>query len=189
MSQSSQDHTSGISGRYAFALFELIQEDYDLNELDKINDELSTIGSAISQSEEMLKIIQSPIYNAKEQFSAMKSVLEILNTSEILTNFVGVLCQNRRLFVLPDMIISFREILDNLKGKLTATVIASSELDKNQINEIKKLLADNYSQEINIDLEIDKKILGGLIVKIGSKMIDSSLLTRLKLMQSNMSEV
>ena len=79
--------------------------------------------------------------------------------------------------------------MDNLKGKLTATVIASSELDKNQINEIKKLLADNYSQEINIDLEIDEKILGGLIVKIGSKMIDSSLLTRLKLMQSNMSEV
>ena len=119
----------------------------------------------------------------------MKSVLEILNTSEILTNFVGVLCQNRRLFVLPDMIISFKELLNNLKGKMTATVIASSELDKNQINKIKKLLADNYSQEIDIDLEIDEKILGGLIVKIGSKMIDSSLLTRLKLMQSNMSEV
>ena len=111
MSQSSQDHTSGISGRYAFALFELIQEDYDLNELDKINDELSTIGSAISQSEEMSKIIQSPIYNAQEQFSAMKSVLEILNTSEILTNFVGVLCQNRRLFVLPDMILPIFVIL------------------------------------------------------------------------------
>ena len=72
---------------------------------------------------------------------------------------------------------------------MTATVIASSELDKNQLNKIKKLLADNYSQEIDIDLEIDEKILGGLIVKIGSKMIDSSLLTRLKLMQSNMSEV
>ena len=83
MSQSSQDHTSGVSGRYAFARFELIQEDYDLNELDKINDELSTIGSAISQSEEMSKIIQSPIYNAQEQFSAMQSVLEILNTSEL----------------------------------------------------------------------------------------------------------
>ena len=82
-----------------------------------------------------------------------------------------------------------KEYLDNLKGKMTATVIASSELDKNQINKIKKLLADNYSQEIDIDLEIDEKILGGLIVKIGSKMIDSSLLTRLKLMQSNMSEV
>jgi F-type H+-transporting ATPase subunit delta len=72
---------------------------------------------------------------------------------------------------------------------MTATVIASSELDKNQMNNIKKVLADNYSQEIDIDLEIDEKILGGLIVKIGSKMIDSSLLTRLKLMQSNMSEV
>ena len=189
MSQSIQDHTSGISGRYAFALFELIQEDYDLNELDKINDELSTIGSAISQSEEMSKIIQSPIYNAQEQFSAMQSVLEIFNTSELLTNFIGVLCQNRRLFVLPDMIISFKELLNNLKGKMTATVIASSELDKNQMNNIKKVLADNYSQEIDIDLEIDEKILGGLIVKIGSKMIDSSLLTRLKLMQSNMSEV
>ena len=187
--RSSQDHTSGISGRYAFALFELIQEDYDLNELDKINDELSTIGSAISQSEEMSKIIQSPIYNAQEQFSAMQSVLEILNTSELLTNFIGVLCQNRRLFVLPDMIISFKELLNNLKGKMIATVIASSELDKSQMNNIKKVLADNYSQEIDIDLEIDEKILGGLIVKIGSKMIDSSLLTRLKLMQSNMSEV
>ena len=119
----------------------------------------------------------------------MQSVLEILNTSEIVTNFIGVLCLNRRLFVLPDMIISFKELLNNLKGKMTATVIASSELDKNQINKIKKVLADNYSQEIDIDLEIDEKILGGLIVKIGSKMIDSSLLTRLKLMQSNMSEV
>ena len=79
--------------------------------------------------------------------------------------------------------------MNNLKGKMIATVIASSELDKSQMNNIKKVLADNYSQEIDIDLEIDEKILGGLIVKIGSKMIDSSLLTRLKLMQSNMSEV
>ena len=189
MSQSSQDHTSGISGRYAFALFELIQEEHDLNEIEKINNELSVIGNAISQSEEMLKIIQSPIYNAQEQFSAMKSVLELLNTSDTLTNFVGVLCQNRRLFVLPDVIISFRELLNNLKGKMTATIVVSSELNENQISKIKKVLADNYSQEVDVDLEIDKKILGGLIVKIGSKMIDSSLLTRLKLMQSNMSEV
>ena len=80
MSQSSQDHTSGISGRYAFALFELIQEDYDLNELDKINDELSTIGSAISQSEEMSKIIQSPIYNAQGPFSPMQSALKLIKS-------------------------------------------------------------------------------------------------------------
>ena len=72
---------------------------------------------------------------------------------------------------------------------MTATVVVSSELNENQINKIKKVLADNYSQEVDVDLEIDEKILGGLIVKIGSKMIDSSLLTRLKLMQSNMSEV
>ena len=72
---------------------------------------------------------------------------------------------------------------------MTSTVVVSSELNENQINKIKKVLADNYSQEVDVDLEIDEKILGGLIVKIGSKMIDSSLLTRLKLMQSNMSEV
>ena len=64
-----------------------------------------------------------------------------------------------------------------------------NQINENQINKIKKVLADNYSQEVDVDLEIDEKILGGLIVKIGSKMIDSSLLTRLKLMQSNMSEV
>ena len=94
MSQSNQDHTTGISGRYAFALFELIQEENGSKELDKINNELSVIGDAISQSEEMLKIIRSPIYNAEEQFSAMKAVLDILNISYVLSNFIGVLCYN-----------------------------------------------------------------------------------------------
>ena len=79
MSQASQDQTSGISGRYSLALFELIQEEYDSSELDKINNELTIIGNTISHSEEMLKIIQSPIYNAEEQFTAMKAVLKILN--------------------------------------------------------------------------------------------------------------
>ncbi len=189
MSQSNQDHTTGISGRYAFALFELIQEENDSKELDKINNELSIIGDAISQSEEMLKIIRSPIYNAEEQFSAMKAVLEILNISDVLSNFIGVLCYNRRLFVLPDVINSFKEYLNQLKGKMTAKVVSSSELTNDQVKKIENTLSDSFSQEIDIDLEIDEKILGGLVVKIGSKMIDSSLLTRLKLMQSNMNEV
>ena len=68
MSQAGQDQTSGISGRYSLALFELIQDEYDISELDKINNELTIIGNTISQSEEMLKIIKSPIYNAEEHY-------------------------------------------------------------------------------------------------------------------------
>lgn len=189
MSQASQDQTSGISGRYSLALFELIQEEYDSSKLDKINNELTIIGNTISHSEEMLKIIQSPIYNAEEQFTAMKAVLKILNISSTTINFIGVLCNNRRLFVLPDVIKNFRELLNNHKGKMTATVIASADLAEDQINNVKKVLAAKFSQDVDINLEVDNKILGGLIVKIGSKMVDSSLLTRLKLMQSNMNEV
>ena len=189
MSQASQDQTSGISGRYSLALFELIQEEYDISELDKINNELTIIGNTISQSEEMSKIIKSPIYNAEEQFIAMKSVLEILDVSSTTINFVGVLCNNRRLFVLPDVIKNFRKLLNNLKGKMSATVIASTDLTEEQINNVKKVLAEKFSQDVDINLEVDDKILGGLIVKIGSKMVDTSLLTRLKLMQSNMNEV
>ncbi|MEC7735087.1 MAG: F0F1 ATP synthase subunit delta [Pseudomonadota bacterium] len=189
MNQSNQDHTTGISGRYAFALFELIQEEKNSKMLDNINDELLTIGEVISQSEEMLKIIRSPLYNAEEQFSAMKSVLEILKISETLTNFIGVLCYNRRLFVLPDVILAYREYLNQFKGQMTAKIVSSVELTKKQIEKIEKILSENFSQKIDVNLEIDDKILGGLIVQIGSKMIDSSLLTRLKLMQSNMNEV
>ena len=103
-----------------------------MNELDKINDELSTIGS--NQSEEMSKIIQSPIYNA-QKINCSHSVLKY-QYIRIINKLYCILCQNRRLFVLPDMIISFKELLNNLKGKMTATVIASSELDKNQMNGI-----------------------------------------------------
>ena len=189
MSQAGQDQISGISGRYSVALFELIQEEYDISKLDKINNELTIVGNTISQSEEMLKIIQSPIYNAEEQFTAMKAVLEVLDVSSTTINFVGVLCNNRRLFVLPDVIKNFRGLLNNLKGKLTATVIACTDLTDDQINNLKKVLAEKFSQDVDINLEVDDKILGGLIVKIGSKMVDASLLTRLKLMQSNMNEV
>ena len=119
----------------------------------------------------------------------MKAVLEILNISDVLSNFIGVLCYNRRLFVLPDVIISFKEYLNQLKGKMTAKVVSSSDLTRDQVKKIENTLSDSFSKEIDIDLEIDEKILGGLVVKIGSKMIDSSLLTRLRLMQSNMNEV
>ena len=82
-----------------------------------------------------------------------------------------------------------KEYLNQLKGKMTAKVISSSELTKDQIKKIENTLSESFSKKIDIDIEIDEKILGGLVVKIGSKMIDSSLLTRLKLMQSNMNEV
>jgi len=90
---------------------------------------------------------------------------------------------------LPDVILAYREYLNQFKGQMTAKIVSSVELTKKQIERIEKILSENFSQKIDVDLEIDDKILGGLIVQIGSKMIDSSLLTRLKLMQSNMNEV
>jgi len=90
---------------------------------------------------------------------------------------------------LPDVILAYREYLNQFKGQMTANIFSSVELTKKQIEKIEKILSENFSQKIDVNLEIDDKILGGLIVQIGSKMIDSSLLTRLKLMQSNMNEV
>ena len=189
MNHSEVDHTVGLSGRYAFALFELVQEEGNEENLIKINDQLSMIGDAIRSSEEMQRLIDSPIFSSSEKFSAMQSVLKIFKISEIVENFIGVLCTNKRLFVLPDVIDAYKIFLNQLKGRVNAKVISSSKLTAEQEREIKFILQSRFSKDVEMDIEIDEDILGGLIIKIGSKMIDASLLSRLKSMQSMMNEV
>ncbi|HIA76456.1 MAG TPA: ATP synthase F1 subunit delta [Dehalococcoidia bacterium] len=102
---------------------------------------------------------------------------------------MGVLCTNKRLFVLPDVIDAYKIFLNQLKGRVNAKVISSSKLTAEQEREIKSILQSRFSKDVEMDIEIDEDILGGLIIKIGSKMIDASLLSRLKSMQSMMNEV
>jgi F-type H+-transporting ATPase subunit delta len=118
----------------------------------------------------------------------MTDILEKINVNVIIHNFVGVLCDNRRLALLPNIIRAFHAHLLEINKKATAKLITAKPISNNQKEQIEKTLSDHFDLDVDIKVEVDEEILGGLIVQVGSKMIDSSLLTRLKSIKNVMNE-
>ena len=119
----------------------------------------------------------------------MNDVLDSIEVEKIIKNFIGVLCENRRLFLLPDIIKSFHLSLLKFNKQATAKITSATPISDAQKENIKSMLSDHFSLDVDLVINIDKEILGGLIVQMGSKMIDSSLLTRLKSIKNVMNEV
>jgi F-type H+-transporting ATPase subunit delta len=119
----------------------------------------------------------------------MDDILETMKVDGIIKNFVGVLCENRRLFLLPEIIKAFHSFLLNLNKQATAKVTSAKQISDEQKNNIKLMLSDHFSLDVDVEVIVDEEILGGLVVQMGSKMIDTSLLTRLKSIKNVMNEV
>jgi F-type H+-transporting ATPase subunit delta len=167
---------ASLSGRYAVALFDLAR---DGNALDTVAGSLGAIKKAIAESADFKSLINNPVLSRDAAGKTIAAVASSMGIDALTTKFLGVLAQNRRLSQLPAVIRAYETLLSNHKGETRAEVTSAHPLDATQITALQQSLRARVGREVAVDAKVDPAILGGLVVKIGSQMIDSSIRTRL----------
>jgi len=180
------DTSSGVAGRYATALFELALEQ---RALDQVAVDLDRFNEALDAFDDLLRLVKSPVFSAEEQGRALAAILEELKIEGLTRNFLLLAAKNRRLFATPDMIRAFRAMLARHRGEMSATVTAAAKLTESQVTALRQALKAALGKEIMLDERVDAGLLGGLVVKIGSRMVDTSLRTKLNSLKVAMKEV
>lgn len=174
------ENSSGIqaslAGRYALALFELAR---DGKALDSVAASLATLKTALAESADLKALIRSPLIGREDAAKAIAAVAASLQLDDLTTKTLGVLAQNRRLVQLPNVIRAFETLLSAHRGETRAEVTSAFPLTKTQATALSKQLKARTGRDMALDLSVDPAIMGGLIVKMGSQMIDGSLRTRL----------
>ncbi len=168
---------SGIAGRYATALFDLA---LDAKQIDAVATDLATIKTLLEESADLARLVLSPLVSRDDQARAMAAVLEKLGVSDLVRRFVGTVAQNRRLFALSDMIDDFNKLLAAERGEVIAKVTSAKKLTTKQIEALTKELKASIGSDVAIEAAVDENIIGGLIVKVGSRMVDNSIRTKLQ---------
>ena len=180
----STDQTvSGVPGRYASALFELAREEKATEEVGR---QLSGLGSAIGQSDDLRRLVRSPIYSSGNQIAALDGVAGELGVSGTALNFLKLVAKNRRLAALPDIIKAYATLLASSKGEIAGEVISAEPLSGQQLDDLKAALKSSLGRDVALTTRVDSAILGGLIVKVGSRMMDNSLKTKLQSLKTAM---
>ena len=168
---------TGLAGRYATALFDLAEAD---KQLDRVSGDLGQLGRMIEESSDLTRLIRSPVISRQDQGRAMAAVLEKAKMSGLTRNFVGTVAKNRRLFALPAMIAAYQALLAQRRGEATAEVVSAKALTKKQLDRIGDALKKAIGTKVALKAKVDDGLLGGLVIKVGSRMIDSSLGTKLQ---------
>jgi F-type H+-transporting ATPase subunit delta len=181
----------GLATRYARALFDLADSKH---QLDAVAADLTAIAKMTDESADLQRLMNSPVISRAAQGKAIAAVLQAAGIGEITRKFVGLVAQNRRLFAVPAMIKAFQKILAKRRGEMTAEVTAARPLSAEQqaaVSEAIRRAAKSMGagSKVSIDVKVDPSLLGGLIVKVGSRMIDSSLKSKLQKLQLAMKGV
>ncbi|MEM8986355.1 MAG: F0F1 ATP synthase subunit delta [Pseudomonadota bacterium] len=176
---------AGVAGRYALALFELAEE---TNAIDALAQELSDLKGVLDGSDDLTRLIKSPVIARADQEKAIDAVLEKAGASALARNFIGVVAKNRRLFALPDIIKAFGTLVAAHRGEVAASVVSAGALSDSQAARVKSEIEAAIGRSVNLEREVDPALLGGLVVKVGSRMIDSSLRTKLTRLKSVMKQ-
>jgi F-type H+-transporting ATPase subunit delta len=171
-----QHHETGIAGRYATAIFELAQ---DGGAIAAVENDFKALQAQLEDSGDFARFVRSPVFSHDEQSKALTAILERMGASRLGTNFVLLLAAKRRLFYLSDIIKSFQRILAARRGEIAAQVTAARALRDNEIQELKAALKARLGREPQLETKVDPTLLGGLVVKVGSRMIDTSLRSKL----------
>jgi F-type H+-transporting ATPase subunit delta len=184
-SSGQQGHSIGasLSGRYATALFELASES---RTIESVEASLVTVRAAIDQSDDFKALTTSPVVARDAAAKAVLSTADELGVDPTTRNFLGVLAENRRLGELPAIMRAFRLLAARHRGEVSAEVTSAHPLDDGQVEALKQSLRQRVGREVNVELAVDPDLLGGLVVRIGSQMIDSSIRTRLNALASAM---
>lgn len=173
----------GLAGRYATAAFELALEE---RALDTLSADLSQLKALLNASPELLGLVRSPAYAREEQAAGMEAVLKQAGASPLCTRLVLLLTRKRRLFILADVIRAFEVLLARHRGEIAATVTSARALTDQEIGELKRVLKENLGRDPKLELNVDQSLLGGLVLRVGSRMIDSSLRTKLNALRAAM---
>ncbi|MFN0192126.1 MAG: F0F1 ATP synthase subunit delta [Aestuariivirga sp.] len=168
---------SGVPGRYASALFELAGEE---KAQDRIGTELASLQKALDNSDELRRLVRSPVYSAEDQTAALEAICDKAQISGTTLNFVRLMAKNRRLAGLADTIKGYQTLVAISKGEVEAQVTSAEKLTNKHITALKAALKASTGRDVQLTTRVDKSILGGLIVKVGSRMMDNSLKTKLQ---------
>jgi F-type H+-transporting ATPase subunit delta len=168
--------SASMAGRYAAALFELAKEQ---GQLAQVEADLKSFQAMLDESEDLRRLVRSPVISADEQAKALSAILGKAGISALSTNFFRLIARNRRLFAVADMLKDFRTLLAVERGEVSADVASAHPLTPDQMTALKDALRAQVGKDVQINTRVDPNLLGGLIVKLGSRMIDSSLRTKL----------
>lgn len=177
---------SGVAERYASSLFELALE---AGKVDAVSAALNGFDALIGESEDLKRLVQSPVFSAEDQVNAISAIADKLGVDALVVNFLKVVAGNRRLFALPGMIKAFAQIAAAHRGEITADVTSAHALSAEQESELKAALKSVTGKDVALVVTVDPAILGGLIVKVGSRQIDTSLRTKLSTLKLALKEV
>jgi len=176
---------TGMAGRYATALFDLAAE---ANAIDAVKADLERFGGLIAESADLTRLVRSPVFSADEQGQALGAVLQRAGIGGLAANFLRLVAANRRLFAVRDMIKAFRELVAQHKGEATAQVTVAESLKDEHTEALRAALKEVSGKDVDLDIRIDPAIIGGLVVKLGSRMVDTSLRTKLNAIKHAMKE-
>jgi F-type H+-transporting ATPase subunit delta len=176
---------SGVSGRYATALFELARDE---KSIDAVKADLDRFDALLNDSADLKRLVRSPVFSADTQSKALSAVLDKAGISGVPANFLKVLTANRRLFAVSDVIRAFRALVAKFKGEASAEVTVAETLSDKNLDALKTALKTVTGKDVTLNVKVDPTIIGGLVVKLGSRMVDSSLRTKLNSIKHAMKE-
>jgi F-type H+-transporting ATPase subunit delta len=178
---------SGVAGRYASALFSLARENRDT---DGVAAALKAFDALIAESPDLQRLVRSPVFSAPEQLKALGALLERAGISGVAGNFIKLVAAKRRLFAIRDMIAEYGKLNDAFRGVTRAEVTSAAPLADDNVAALKEALrAVSGGKEVEFTAKVDPAIIGGLVVKLGSRMVDGSLKTKLNAIRTRMKEV
>ncbi len=180
-----QPIVSGMAGRYATALFELARE---TNAIDAVKADLERFDALVAESPDLNRLVRSPVFSAAEQLQALSAVLDRARIGGLAAKFLKLVTMNRRLFAARDMVRGYRELVALHKGEATAEVTVAERLKDDHVAALKSALKAVSGKDVDLNIKIDPAIIGGLVVKLGSRMVDTSLRTKLNAIRHAMKE-
>lgn len=170
----------GVAGRYASALFDLANE---TSKTSDVEGDLVKFQELLDESPDLLRVVRSPVIGSGDQSRAIAAVLNKVGIGGLTANFLKLVTANRRLFVIQDIIKVYRALSAKARGEITAEVTSAFALNDGQVTALKEMLKASVGKDVTLQQRVDPSLLGGLVVKVGSRMIDSSLKTKLQNMK------
>jgi F-type H+-transporting ATPase subunit delta len=175
-----------MAGRYANALFELAREEKNI---DAVRGDLDRFDALVASSPDLARLVRSPVFTAEEQAKALSAVLAKAGIGGLAAKFLLLVASNRRLFAAHDMVRAFRALVAQHKGEVTAEVTVAETLNDKHLDALKSALKGATGKDVDLAVKINPAIIGGLIVKVGSRMVDTSLKTKLNSIKHAMKEI
>ena len=176
---------SGMAGRYATALFDLARE---ANAIDAVQADLERFDALVAESADLNRLVRSPVFAADQQLGALTAVLDRAGIGGLAAKFLKLVTSNRRLFAARDMVRGYRKLVAEHKGETTAEVTVAEALKDEHLDALRAALKSVSGKDVDLDIKVDSAIIGGLVVKLGSRMVDTSLRTKLNAIRHAMKE-